>query len=321
MLLIATNQGDLASDFLVLRLQERRVPYFRFNTETMGRRFSAEIVVDSGHVGFTVHRSDGTALTSSEVTGAYLRDPRLPLLAKSGVAAEDDWIAEETREFLRALWRLIPYKSWLNHPVAIHRASNKVEQLQVATKLGFRVPKTWSSSGKEGFEEFVDAQGGEAIVKAVRAGFLLTSSNLYFAPTRRVSRGDVADFRNSIHVPMICQELVQKRADIRVCVVGESLFATEILSQQHAETAVDWRTWDFSGVALEHRPLTLPPSVEEFCMAITVEFGLRYAAIDLVVDRSGDFVFLELNPTGQWAWIEQMVGYPIRDAIIDELCR
>jgi glutathione synthase/RimK-type ligase-like ATP-grasp enzyme len=60
-------------------------------------------------------------------------------------------------------------------------------------------------------------------------------------------------------------------------------------------------------------------AAEESCRAVVNAFGLRYSSIDMVEDTSGKIFFLELNPNGQWAWIEQLTGHPIRDAIIDAL--
>ena len=47
--------------------------------------------------------------------------------------------------------------------------------------------------------------------------------------------------------------------------------------------------------------------------------NLRYGAIDFICDQQGELWFLEINPNGQWAWIENLTGYPIAAAIADEL--
>jgi len=47
--------------------------------------------------------------------------------------------------------------------------------------------------------------------------------------------------------------------------------------------------------------------------------GLVYGALDFVVTPEGNSVFLELNQAGQWGWIEQALGLPITDAILDRL--
>ena len=97
------------------------------------------------------------------------------------------------------------------------------------------------------------------------------------------------------------------------------MFATAIQSQDHPETSIDWRLGDLLDLPLEHKSLQLPQEVAAACGALTRSFGLRYSAIDMVLAPNGDYVFLEMNPNGQWAWIEAKAGHPIRDAIIETL--
>lgn len=47
--------------------------------------------------------------------------------------------------------------------------------------------------------------------------------------------------------------------------------------------------------------------------------GLRFGALDFIVDPDGQWWFLEINPNGQWAWIEDEIGLPISSALADAL--
>jgi putative transposase len=47
--------------------------------------------------------------------------------------------------------------------------------------------------------------------------------------------------------------------------------------------------------------------------------GLAYGAVDLILEPSGNYVFLEVNSMGQWHWIEHLVGLPISEAIAEFL--
>lgn len=135
--------------------------------------------------------------------------------------------------------------------------------------------------------------------------------------TSRVSALEALDAYAMRRAPMILQREIMKRSDIRVVVVDDQVFATRILSQAHDETQVDWR----KGVRLdlEHEVMELPTSLATACKAITRDLGLRFSAIDMVEDGDGRFWFLEANPNGQWAWIEQRTGAPITAAIVDAL--
>ena len=49
--------------------------------------------------------------------------------------------------------------------------------------------------------------------------------------------------------------------------------------------------------------------------------GLHYGTIDMVLTPDGRYVFLEINPNGQYLWIEKQSGLPITEAVCDLLAR
>jgi glutathione synthase/RimK-type ligase-like ATP-grasp enzyme len=48
-------------------------------------------------------------------------------------------------------------------------------------------------------------------------------------------------------------------------------------------------------------------------------FGLNYGALDLILTPDGRHVFLEVNPVGEFFWLERCPGLPISKAIADIL--
>ena len=47
--------------------------------------------------------------------------------------------------------------------------------------------------------------------------------------------------------------------------------------------------------------------------------SLTYGALDFIVTPDGEHVFLEINPSGQWGWIEEATGLAITNTIVDLL--
>ena len=45
-----------------------------------------------------------------------------------------------------------------------------------------------------------------------------------------------------------------------------------------------------------------------------------FGAFDLIQTPLEEYVFLELNPTGEWGMLERDLGYPISNAIAEALC-
>jgi glutathione synthase/RimK-type ligase-like ATP-grasp enzyme len=103
------------------------------------------------------------------------------------------------------------------------------------------------------------------------------------------------------------QAFIVKRCDIRVTVIGEDVFATEIhpLSE---ETTIDFRT-DYG--KLHHAPHPFPDQLREQLLALTRSYHLSYAGIDLLLTPEGEYVFLELNALGQFGWLESRTGVPL----------
>ena len=317
MLLIVTNKTDLACDYLILRLKERDIAFTRLNTEDFGIRFDLELTLSASSSDFRLTKADGQTISNSSVSAVYFRQPITPSVPDTVIHVDRPFVRRELKEALRSLWRLIDRNIWLNHPRDLWLASNKVEQLLIARNLGFLIPETCVTMTESRARAFHEAHNGRVICKAVKHGFTRGENSVTVATTKRIDQQFLSEFDSYAPVPMIYQREISKLFDVRVTVVGDQVFATAIHSQDHPETEVDWRLWDVSTFDLKHEAIQLPNPIAYRCRAITRHFGLKYSAIDLVRGTDNEFYFLELNPNGQWAWIEQKVGYPIRDAIIN----
>jgi hypothetical protein len=95
------------------------------------------------------------------------------------------------------------------------------------------------------------------------------------------------------------------------------VFAIEIHSQQSEKTKHDWRHYDFDKVA--HCVHELPDRVRNQCLALVQALDLRFGAIELIVTPNNEYVFLEINPTGQYQWLEALTDLPITDSIVELL--
>jgi glutathione synthase/RimK-type ligase-like ATP-grasp enzyme len=135
--------------------------------------------------------------------------------------------------------------------------------------------------------------------------------------TTLLEESDLADDESLTACPALDQRLIEKAFELRVTVVGDSVFTCRIDSQSTDDGTVDWRHAVSSGVGLEAHELD--PQVARMCVALTRRLGLEFAGIDLIVTPGGDHVFLELNAAGTWAWVQRSAGLPIAAAIADNL--
>src|SRR3546814_19880170 len=65
------------------------------------------------------------------------------------------------------------------------------------------------------------------------------------------------------------------------------------------------------------RPGTLPEPGVDNCKKLLIALDLVYGAFDFVQSPEGELFFLEVNPAGEWAWLELELDLPLRVAFID----
>lgn len=317
MLLIVSNKTDLATDYLIVRLHERGVPFLRINTEDYLLSWDACFSIKESATHVEIRKVGQESLPVECFTGAYIRQPKMPDL---NIVDDDKGFAKrEVGETLKSIWRAIDDSIWLNAPRRLLLASNKPEQLTIANSIGFKVPDTYVGTNYESIKKFYEAHSGSIIAKAVKHGFDFDGYKARVAATQKIDEASLASIKCYATIPMIFQNHIEKEYDIRVIVVGSDVFATAIESQGHEETKTDWRLSDCYKIPLKQYKINLPQKIISLCLEMTKKFNLRYSAIDLVLGKDGAYYFLELNPNGQWAWVEQLGIHNIRDSIIDAL--
>lgn len=102
--------------------------------------------------------------------------------------------------------------------------------------------------------------------------------------------------------------------NIRVHVVGQQLFATEIVSQ-----AVDYRYAQRDGLEVEMRPVELPTDVAARCLKLSEALLLPFCGIDLMRTPDDEYYCFEVNPSPAYSYFEQEAGQPIARAVVDYL--
>ena len=69
------------------------------------------------------------------------------------------------------------------------------------------------------------------------------------------------------------------------------------------------------------RAHVLPDDVLDKLRQLMSILRLVYGAIDMRLTPDGEYVFLEVNPAGQWQFVEERTAQPITDALASYLLR
>ena len=198
---------------------------------------------------------------------------------------------------------------------------NKIYQLLLAQRLGFAVPETLLTSIPQDVFSFYGECRGELISKKL-VDLVMSVDGVPLVPfTHAVSEHDLMRSESVRMAPVLFQEKLKKRLELRVTVVGDQVFAAEIHSADDPRQAVDWRRYPSFDLARFYEPHDLPLEEKRRCRQLVQALGQCFGAIDLVLHPERGYVFLEVNPNGQWGWIEEFTGLPISAAFADLLVR
>lgn len=323
MILILTSPDDGTVDPAVPMLRARGAEVLRFDPADFPSRALVAARFGAAEYPDLVLEVDGVRHDLSEVRVIWERRPGRPT---PGPEVRDPlarrYVARESQHFLADLWMALPV-TWVPAPAAVvQRAQHKLTMMLAARRLGFELPETLIGNDPAALLPFWAEQGGQVISKDFWGGTLLED------PTARRGKGwrrytewvsnaqlrRIASLRRS---PVIFQRYVEKAVELRVTVFGERVFAAALDSQRDRRTRIDWRLQNADRTA--YRDYSLDEDTAARCVALTRELGLRFSTIDLIRTPEGRLVFLELNPSGQWMWVQMKTGQPLLEAMCDLL--
>jgi glutathione synthase/RimK-type ligase-like ATP-grasp enzyme len=315
--LIVSTKVDIATDHVVLKLRDLGASSYRINTEDFPLFASSSIALGSSHPSSWSWASGSKGADLDGVRSVWFRRHRLPVLPREVATQDAEYCLRESEWFLKgALYSKTssdrPVK-WMSHPAKIQMAESKIYQLSVAQSLGLAVPDTLISNDPQRVRGFFKEKRGEVVAKPLRLGYFDYGDRQTGVFTSQVAPDDLAEDAPLGMAPVIYQELLPKLFDIRVTVVGRRVFAAAIDSQSEPTAVLDWRRTDNED--LPHYAHDLPAQVRDACLNYMEMLGLNFGAIDFVLTPRNEYVFLEVNPNGQWVWIEEKLGFPITEAI------
>lgn len=314
MILIVTSKTDITSDFVINRLIQRQVKYYRFNTEDISHNTSINVDPINNDCSFIFDKHKHHKFYLNDFKSIYYRRPLVPRKFDNINEKHVNFAIMESMQALKCLLNFINC-FWVSNPYKLVLAEDKISQLRIAKQLGFAVSPTLLSNEPQVIKSFIDENNRNVVIKPIRSG-LVDRNNVVF--TQYVTAKNISDDQVA-SLPSIYQVYVPKQYDIRVTVIGNQLFAMEIHSQDHQSSRIDWRQGQI--VNMKQCRHNLPESIKSLCLSLVRHYGLEFGAIDLILTPDGNYFFLEINPNGQWAWVENRTGYKMTDTLIDLLLK
>jgi len=229
-----------------------------------------------------------------------------------------DFTFSAYQKTIHALYSLLQDKVWVSDYWAILRGSNKLRQAEIAHSLGLNVPRTIATSSAVKAKSFILSLGS-VVTKMMGTQHIYDgkTSSVFYTAAIDAADVDSIDLDGLCVAPAIFQERIHKAYDVRLTIVGDQAFPCEIHQNGAYAGAVDWRIGIFDETALSYVPHQMPDCIIASCKQMLAQMNLKYGAFDFIVDDRGEYWFVEVNPNGQWAFVEMETGLEISKAFVD----
>lgn len=305
-ILILASRYDTSCDYVISRLIKSNNKYFRLNNEDLS---SFSIQLDpleprlnlEGH-GIRVSVSTSKLNSIWYRRPVFIRETNIHNYSSQQLFQRTQWM-----EFTRGLMVFSECR-WMNHPVSTYRAENKIIQLKTAKEIGFQIPKTIITNEYNYILKYYPDLN-KIVVKGLDSVHIKMGNSEIFGYTNTVKRSELEDSDIST-APTIVQEFLENKLDLRVTVVSGEIFCAAI-KESGRPVQGDWRI-NKENVTFEE--YYLPTAIKDNCIEITKSLGLSFGAIDLAF-QNNEYYFLEINPTGEWGWLIEKVGFSIDESI------
>jgi hypothetical protein len=193
----------------------------------------------------------------------------------------------------------------LDHLYTYRRLDSKEEQLRKAVRHGLKIPATCISNDPQEVKQFIEQVEGSVVTKMQSSFAIYREKEEHVVFTNELTDDHLQDLDGLKYCPMVFQEKIEKKLELRITIVGRKIFAFSIDSQQIDNARVDWRK---EGVALidNWQPYQLPANIEKSLHAFMDDYNINYGAIDILVSPDDEYYFLEINSAGEFFWLDRL---------------
>ncbi|MCR9129217.1 MAG: hypothetical protein NXI12_06820 [Alphaproteobacteria bacterium] len=301
MIVIAAFAGDIHSISVHLALRARGV---------------RTVLVDFGSLPFcsiTTTCNSGSAKIAASTRSASVElgeaeviwNRRTKAPSFDGLDGRDREFAErEAEEFFHNFVSQLAHAIWVNPMSRTRSERSKIAQLNAASEFGLTTPETIISNDLDAIEQLLaEAPDEEFVCKPFTPASWHEGGALFELMTRPLDREALDAIKSGFLLPLIVQRRVEKREEVRVTCFGRHQVAVAIASQRFSVSSVDWR--HLHPRHLTPKAIEIPPEIASGIERLMRRLDIVFGCFDFIIDQDGCWVFLEVNPQGQFLFLEE----------------
>ena len=311
MILVFTERADLNSRNVLAYLNNHREPFEVFLEDDA---IELEYLIDRNTFDYRIYRNDRFVCSSGDVKAVWYRRTDIQVyrfgtgeFSQEGLKVYSDEHLKTRTEQIR---RCFHAKRCLGK--FGHGNYNKIEFLEICTSLNIEIPKTLITRSKEHLLDFWKNNKKAIITKSLAFPF----ECVYYTKS-----GETDSYRMGYTVPVgeaeleslpeffdlsMFQEKLDKLFEIRTIYLDGKVYSQAIFSQSREVAALDYRLGYDSGMRMCN--YTLPEAIEKQVGELMKKLDLNFGSLDIVVTKDKRYVFLEVNPNGQYGAVSQTIN-------------
>jgi ATP-GRASP peptide maturase of grasp-with-spasm system len=318
-LIFSSHLGEFTTDLVIDWLDFNKINYKRINGVDLIR---GDLKIDFNSIEISLKNE---IINFSDVSTFWFRRllPYNYFLAEYGALSGNKILNIELirniqseynriRDFISVFYK---EKNWLSK---IENSSlNKIEVLNNARQLGIMIPDSVITTSKDEIIKFKKKHSG-VIVKSISEVLGLPIDNeAYISYTYPLTDSDIDNLPQKFY-PSLVQENIEKDYELRIFYLNGAFYSMAIFSQNDEQTKTDFRVYNIKKPN-RNVPFSLPKDIEVKLDLLMKMTNLNCGSIDMIRSVNGDYVFLEINPIGQFGMVSKPCNYYLEEKVADIL--
>ncbi|WP_395045247.1 grasp-with-spasm system ATP-grasp peptide maturase [Flavobacterium sp.] len=308
MILILSEEDDSSTTDVLQWLNTLNKKWFRINETD---KIELEFIGDD-----IVFKMNSSSFLLSEIKSFWYRRGYFNVTGfeKTHIEQIDMLRNEEIRTFIQFLhYRL--YK--IKHLNSFKNSSvNKLIIGDIARKFKLKTPNDFIISNKTYLSKILDNSRERYITKVISGNCMQDFDD--FTIINFTSLIDLKKVNSENFFPSLAQNYIEKKYELRIFYLERNFYSMAIFSQNDDQTNIDFRNYNKTR---PNRcvPFKLPNEVEEKITALMEKIDLNCGSIDMIVTLENEYVFLEVNPVGQFGMVSFPCNYNLEKKIAEYL--
>lgn len=329
MILVLSRQDDGSSRQVAEWLCAMKKEFVRLNADDH-KNYLLGCDVSSGNFSFMINKKPHT-FSMKTIKGVWHRRRGFSKDTHKYVSNSLEYLFHETSSFAKKhlteeatevaeylYYRLETNPAIHNIGSQSNNSVNKLIVLGIATSHGLKVPKSFIISTKKDLMVLFKKEK-QLVTKAIGNGvYRFTNDFGYYSYTEKIGKTFIDSLPDTFF-PSMVQKQIDKQYELRIFFLEGKFYSMAIFSQETSATTVDNRKNFEADCMPRCVPYLLPEKIEKKLALLMRNLKLNTGSIDMIVTKSNQYYFLEVNPIGQFGMISQPCNYYLEKKIAENL--